>query len=52
VGGEERSTSIGCTDPGRFLLVMTTFRGTCLRVVTPSPAPKALIDLYFTQKGT
>lgn len=51
VDGEKRTTSIGRTDRGRFLLVVTTLRGTRLRVVTAFPAPKALIDLYFTQKG-
>ena len=51
VGGEERTTSVGCTDRGRFLIVVTTLRGTHLRVVTAFPAPKALIDFYFTQKG-
>jgi uncharacterized protein len=52
VNGEERTTSIGCTDRGRFLVVVTTLRGTRLRVVTAFAAPKALIDLYFTQKGS
>jgi uncharacterized DUF497 family protein len=51
VDGEERTTSIGCTNRGRFLVVVTTLRGTRLRVVTAFPAPKPLIDLYFTQKG-
>lgn len=51
VDGEERTTSVGCTDRGRFLIVVTTLRGTRLRVVTAFPAPKALIDFYFTQKG-
>jgi uncharacterized DUF497 family protein len=51
VDGEERTTSIGCTDRGRFLVVVTTLRGTRLGVVTAFPVPKALIDLYFAQKG-
>jgi len=32
-------------------VVVTTLRGPRLRVVTAFPAPRALIDLYFTQKG-
>jgi uncharacterized protein len=48
VEGEERITSMGCTHRGHFLVV----RGTRLRVVTAFPAPKALIDLYFGQKGS
>jgi len=52
VNGEERTTSIGCTLRNRFLVVVTTLRGTRVRVVTAFPAPKALIDLYFTQKGS
>ena len=51
VYGEERITSIGTSDKGRFLVVVTTFRGTRLRVVTAFPAPKGLIDLYVRHKG-
>jgi uncharacterized protein len=51
VNGEKRTTSIGCTHRSRFLVVVT-LRGTRVRVVTAFPAPKALIDLYFTQKGS
>ena len=49
--GEPRFTSIGRTDHGRFLLVVTTLRQSRIRVVTAFPAPKSLIDLYLTQKG-
>jgi uncharacterized DUF497 family protein len=49
--GEERITSIGRTGQGRFLVVVTTFRETRLRVITAFSAPKNLIDLYFTHKG-
>jgi uncharacterized DUF497 family protein len=49
--GEERITSIGRTGQGRFLVVVTTFRETRLRVITAFAAPKNLIDLYFTHKG-
>ncbi len=51
VEGEDRIASIGRTDQGRFLVVVTTVRGTRLRVVTAFRAPKSLIDLYFTQEG-
>ena len=51
VEGEERITSIGRTNQGRFLVVVTTLLGTRIRVVTAFPAPKGLIDLYFTHKG-
>ena len=51
VQGEDRIVSIGRTDQGRFLVVVTTLRGTRLRVVTAFAAPKSLIDLYFAQKG-
>ena len=49
--GEERISSIGRTDQGRFLVVVTTLRETRLRVITAFSAPKNLIDLYFTHKG-
>jgi uncharacterized protein len=51
VDGEERFPSIGPTDQGRFLLVITTLRYSRIRVVTAFPAPKSLIDLYCTRKG-
>ena len=51
VDGEHRFTSIGHTDHGRFLLVVTALRHSRIRVVTAFPAPKSLIDLYLTQKG-
>lgn len=38
VEGEQRMTSIGHTDQGRFLVVITTLRGVRLRVVTAFPA--------------
>ena len=49
--GEERITSVGQTDQGRFLVVVTTFLETRLRVITAFSAPKNLIDLYFIHKG-
>ncbi len=51
VEGEERVTSIGRTDQGPFLVVVTTFRETRIRVVTAFPAPKDLIDFYVRQEG-
>lgn len=49
--GEDRITSIGRTNQGRFLVVVTTLREAHLRVVTAFAAPKSLIDLYVTHKG-
>jgi len=51
VDGEQRFTSIGHTNQGRFLLVITTLRYPRIRVVTAFPAPKSLIRLYLAQKG-
>jgi uncharacterized protein len=51
VEGEQRYTSIGHTDQGRFLLVVTTLRQSRVRVVTAFSPPKRLIHLYLTQKG-
>lgn len=51
VDGEDRISSIGLTDQGRFLVVITTLRQSRIRVVTAFPAPKSLIDLYYTTKG-
>lgn len=49
--GERRFTSIGHTDQGRFLLVVTTLRHSSIRVITAFPAPKRLVHLYLMQKG-
>ncbi len=51
VDGEERTPSIGRTDLGRFLVVITTLRHSRIRVVTAFQAPKSLIDLYYSLKG-
>jgi uncharacterized DUF497 family protein len=40
VDGEERTTSVGCTDRGRVLVVVTTLRGPRLRVVTAFRLPE------------
>ncbi len=44
--GEERTLQLGETDAGRILLVVTTYRGNKLRVVTAFPANKKLRSLY------
>ena len=44
--GEERTIQVGETDLGRVLVVVTTFRGKRLRVVTAFPANKKLRNLY------
>lgn len=44
--GERRTIQVGETDPGRILVVVTTFRGQRLRVVTAFPANKKLRNLY------
>jgi len=49
---EQRTSSVGRTDQGRFLVVITTLRHSRIRIVTAFPAPKNLIDLYYTHKGT
>jgi uncharacterized DUF497 family protein len=51
VDGEQRITSVGSTDQGRFLLVVTTLRRSRIRVITAFPAPRNLIHLYLTHKG-
>jgi uncharacterized DUF497 family protein len=52
-GGEERTLQVGETDAGRILIVVTTWRGAKVRVVTAFPANKRLRGLYerYTQKG-
>jgi len=52
VDGEQRFSSVGRTDQGRFLLVVTTFRNSRIRVVTAFPAPRSLIHLYFLHTET
>jgi uncharacterized DUF497 family protein len=50
--GEERVVQIGETNCGRILVVVTTWRGALIRVVTAFPAVKALRKLYVAQRGT
>jgi uncharacterized DUF497 family protein len=49
--GEDRVTSLGRTNRGRFLVVVSTLRGARLRVVTAFPSPAGLIQVYFAQEG-
>jgi uncharacterized DUF497 family protein len=51
VDGEQRFSSIGRTDQGRFLVVVTAFRNSRIRVVTAFPAPRSLIHLYLMHTG-
>jgi uncharacterized DUF497 family protein len=48
--GEERLMQIGVTNALRCLVVITTWRGALLRVVTAYQAPPALRDYYFRVK--
>ncbi len=49
--GEERIPQVGETDAGRILVVVTTWRGNLVRVVTAFPAKPLLRKLYAAQKG-
>jgi uncharacterized DUF497 family protein len=44
---EERFAEVGVTAQGRFLFVVTTWRGPLLRVVTAYDAPKELTQEYL-----
>jgi uncharacterized protein len=46
VDGEERYLSLGATRGGRVLLVVTTWRRHCLRVVTAFEPIKRLVRLF------
>ena len=48
--GEERTPQVGETDAGRILLVVTTWRGEKIRVVTAVRAKRALRELYLTHR--
>ena len=52
IEGEERLVSVGRTNRGRILVVVTTMRGERIRVVTAFPAAKRLCDIYVQQKGS
>ena len=49
--GEERFVELGETNAGRILVVVTTWRGNKIRVITAFDAPKALKNLYISEKG-
>jgi uncharacterized DUF497 family protein len=49
--GEERVLQIGETNALRILVVVTTWRGSRIRVVTAFSATPQLRDLYIAQKG-
>lgn len=48
---EQRTAQVGETDAGRILVVITTWRGGKLRVVTAFPAKKKFRQLYEQRKG-
>jgi uncharacterized protein len=49
--GEERLMQIGETDALRILVVITTWRGNKIRVVTAFPATPQLRQFYTAHKG-
>ena len=51
VEGEERHVSLGATERGRILLVVTTWRQDRVRVVTAFEPIRRLIELYFQERG-
>jgi uncharacterized DUF497 family protein len=48
---EERFVQLRETNAGRILVVVTTWRGSLIRVITAFDAPKAMKDLYLIEKG-
>ena len=50
VEGEERYLNLGTTKRGRILLVVTTWREHCVRVVTAFEASKRLIQFYYRER--
>lgn len=48
---EERHINIGVTDALRVLVVITTWRGELLRVVTAYPAPLAVREFYASERS-
>lgn len=45
------ATSMGPAVQDAFLIAITTIRGAHRRVITASPAPRRMIDLYYFQMG-
>jgi uncharacterized DUF497 family protein len=50
-GNEERLSSAGATNSGRWLVLVTTLRDDKIRVVTAYEAPKHLVAMCLRQKG-
>lgn len=48
---EERYLSLGATEAGRILLVVTTWREGRVRVITAFEPAKRLVHLYYQQRG-
>ena len=48
--GEERCVSLGATSRGRVLLVVTTWRGERVRVVTALEPIKRLVQFYYQER--
>jgi uncharacterized DUF497 family protein len=48
--GEERNASLGATARGRVLLVVTTWRGERVRVVTAFEPIKRLVQFYYQER--
>jgi uncharacterized DUF497 family protein len=49
--GEERFLSLGSTDKGRILLVVTTWREHRIRVISAFAPAKRLVRFYLTERG-
>jgi uncharacterized DUF497 family protein len=49
--GEERFAQIGETNAGRILVIISTWRGTKIRVVTAFDASKAMKTMFIVEKG-
>lgn len=52
VEAEDRNLSLGATNSGRVLLVVTTWRENRIRVVTAFEPAKRLIRFYYTERET
>ncbi len=50
VNGEERFASVGLTNGGRWLVVVTTMRENKVRIVTAFDAGKRLVELYLDER--
>ena len=51
VPGEERYLNLGATERGRILLVVTTWRGHRVRVITAFEPIKRLVQFYYQERG-